>query len=343
MKVNREQLLRVLESLEAGLANRETVEQSSCVAFSGGKAFTFNDEAMVRADDPLGGIFEGVVKAKTLLGILRKYGDDDLDVTADVGVLTVKAKGGKKTTMKSEAVLLPVGSVEEPKKWRKLPTEFGEAVGMVVKCAGNREDQFAMTCVHVAPGWVEAVDNQKMCRWTLDTGFKESVLLRRSGVKHVQTLGMEEVGETKGWVHFRNAAGMVLACRRYLDDFPDCGPWVKAEGVKASLPKGLVEAAQRAAVFSEENGKDEDYITVTLRPNKIRVRGVGVTGEYSEPKAVLYDGPEMEFLIRPAMLAELVNRHPECVVTHNSMRVDGGPWVYVTCLAEPDKKDRGDV
>jgi hypothetical protein len=187
------------------------------------------------------------------------------------------------------------------------------------------------------------VDNFKLCRWTLKTGFSEPALVKASGVKHVQPLGMEEVGETRSWVHFRNAAGLTMACRRYADEFPDLSPMIKARGEKASLPKGLIEAAERAAVFSEELGKDDDYVHVHLKPGKARVTGVGVHGEHSEPKNVVYDGPEMQFLIRPKMLVELINRHPECEVTPNSMKVDGGAWVYVTCLSAPPERRNKDA
>ena len=336
-------MLRVLESLEPGLTTKETVEQSSYFAFSGGKVYTYNDEVLCSHDSPVGGEFEGAAKAKSLLGILRKFGDDELDVLTEDHTLILKGKGGKRATVKTEVVSLPVGSVDEPESWKKLHDDFGEAVGVVAKCAGNREDQFVMTCVHVTPKWVEAVDNFKLCRWRLKTGFTDPVLLRRSGIKHVRTLGMEEFGETASWVHFRNAAGLTMACRKYVEDFPDLTPTIEAGGTKASLPKGLIEAARRAAVFSEENGKDDDYVHVSLKPGKIRVTGVGLTGEYREPKSVVYDGPEMEFLIRPGMLEELVDRHPECEVTANSLKVDGGAWVYVTCLSEPYRKERKDA
>ena len=44
MKINRMNLLNVLESVHPGLSKRDMVEQSACFVFQGGRVITFNDE-----------------------------------------------------------------------------------------------------------------------------------------------------------------------------------------------------------------------------------------------------------------------------------------------------------
>src|SRR5687768_12406403 len=53
MRVDRENLLRALESVTAGLAHREIIEQSGSFVFKDGNVITFNDEIACTATSPL--------------------------------------------------------------------------------------------------------------------------------------------------------------------------------------------------------------------------------------------------------------------------------------------------
>ncbi len=131
-RVKRENLLKQLEAVSPGLSAKEILEQSSCFVFKGGEVLTYNDEVACRADCPLPDI-EGAVPAKPLLAILAKLPDDDIDVAIDEGKMIVKGKG-RKTTIPMEAeVLLPVDNIDKPGEWKKLPSEFGEALAIVMR------------------------------------------------------------------------------------------------------------------------------------------------------------------------------------------------------------------
>jgi hypothetical protein len=67
-RINREEFLRNLESVEPGLSPREILEQSSCFIFQKGWIKTFNDEVACKIKSPLK--LEGAVQAAPLLAIL---------------------------------------------------------------------------------------------------------------------------------------------------------------------------------------------------------------------------------------------------------------------------------
>jgi hypothetical protein len=75
-------------------------------------------------------------------------------------------------------------------------------------------------CINLTPRFVEAWDNFQIARYKIKTGLTEPVLVRQSSIKHVVSLGMTETAETQGWLHFKNPNGLVLSCRRYVDQFP---------------------------------------------------------------------------------------------------------------------------
>ncbi len=236
---------------------------------------------------------------------------------------------------------MPIDQVDEPGEWRKLPDDFADAVGMVHNCASQDQSAFALTCVHVHPKWVEAFDGFQTCRWKIDAGIEEPYLVRSSSIKHVTQLGMAEVSETKNWLHFRNGSGLVLSVRRYVEEYPqDIGLFLKGDkGTPVQLPKGLAEEADRAAVFSSENA-DSNYVTVEMRDGKVRIKGVGITGRYEAGKKLNWSGGDMQFLIAPALLAEIVKRHSECHMTASRLMVSGKNWRYAAALGVPTKASK---
>lgn len=332
--VNREELLRTLEMLQPGLATREAIEQSKCFAFVGGDVCTYDDETSVRMPSKLPNMADCAVPAKALLELLRKLPEVEIDVRLAGGELLIAGKSRKAGIAVEKDVLLPIQNVERPKKWVKLHEEFAEAVGIVQECAGKDETQFSLTCVHVHPKWVEACDNFRATRYKLETGVSEPCLVRRDSLKHVVGLGAAELAETKSWLHFRNPAGLVLSCRRSLEEYHDLGEFLKSKGSPATLPKGLAEAAEKAEVFSAENAED-NLVSVELRPGKLRIRGQGVSGWYQESKKIAYDGQPLHFLISPKLLGEITRKHNECSISDRALIVNGGKFKFVTCLIDP--------
>lgn len=332
MRVNREDLLGQLESVQPGLSPKELVEQSSCFAFKNGKVFTFNDEVACQRQTSLKK-FTGAVAAAPLLALLQKLPNDELELEPSNGKLLVNAKRRQAGVRMEQDVLLPIDAVEAPNEWSKLHDDFAEAVDMAQQCAGHDETEFKITCVHIHPKWVEASDNFQITRYRLKTGFTEGILVRHSSIKHIVTLGMTEFSLTDAWVHFKNPSGLILSCRRYLDSFPDLGKYLLVEGTKTTLPKGLMDAVDKADIFAAEN-KDNHYVQVELRPGKLRIRGEGSLGWYSEVTRIKYNGEALQFHISPKLLVQLAERHNEVLVSENRLKVDGGKYVYLTVVGK---------
>ncbi len=334
MHVNRSQLLSALESVSPGLAKREILEQSSCFCFGGNIVQTFNEEICCTAAIPC--TLTGAVAAGPLLSQLGKWPEPEIDISTKNGQLILKGKGRRAGIRMEAEVLLPVDLVEQPGKWHPLPPEFAEAVGLAVACAATTDDAFNLTCVHVAPGWVEACDNYQILRYTIRTGGKQPWLMRREAAKHIPALGMTEISLTPGWAHYRNAGGLVLSCRRYLDDYGDLTNLFDVPDAQpAALPGGLAEAVANAKDFAQE-GTEYDQVRVIIRPDLLHLRGEGAMGFYEQRIRTAYNGPPLEFCIGPALLTEIAKRHKEVLLSPDKLKVDGGKWQYVACLILPD-------
>lgn len=333
MRYDREELLRHLEAVVPGLATKEAVEQSSCFVFKEGRVITFNDEIACSIECDIG--VEGAVAAKPLLDLLNKMAETvvDISVSPDKPELLVKGKRRRAGFTFEAEIVLPVQSVEPPKKWSDLGGEFTDAVSVVQQCASKDQNNFHLTCIHMTPDYVEACDNFQVARYPVDTGLSEPCLVKRDSLKHLVGLGMTEVSEGKTWVHYRNPAGLVVSVRREKLDFVETDPILDVTGTLTTLPGGLSEAVEKAEIFSGENSEN-NVVIVELKPGQLRLRGIGASGWYEERKDVKWDGEAMAFNIAPKLLADITARTNDCYLAPGRLKIDGGKFIYVTCLGK---------
>jgi hypothetical protein len=330
MIVDREQLLKELESVTPGLSSREIIEQSSCFAFQNGVVATYNEEISCFQSTCLK--IQGSVQAMKLLALLRKMMDKTVDITAGKAELRIKGKGRRRAGILMESkITLPIDSIKQPRKWIPLSDDFTEAVAMVESCVGKDQTQFHLTCVHLCPDWIEACDNVQVARFVTKTNLRSKILVRREQLKHVVSLGMTEFGKTREWLHFRNPNGLHLSCRLYIQEYPDIAPILKVTGTKTQLPKGIEKAVERASIFSETNVND-NQVVVSISKGKVNIKGTGTSGWYSETKRINYDGAPMCFTIPPFLLNEIVAKYDECIINKNRLKINVGKFSYVTVL-----------
>jgi len=332
MKINRKQFLAELQSVQSGLAPKEIIEQSSCFVFTGEDVMTFNDDIACTQTSQLK--IKGAIKAKTLMSMLEKWVDEEIDVELVENELMIKGARRKAALIMEAEVLLPVDEIELPKNWKDLPPEFADAVHMVKSCAGEDPSNFALSCIHLHPEWMEACDNFQAARYLLDIPVKKPVLVKQEALKSIKGLNMLAVSETKNWIHFRNDTDLVLSCRRYLEDYHDITGLLEKKGTKIPLPDGLKEASEIASIFSSDN-KDHNLITVRLKEGKMQLKGKGVSGWFTETRKTKYKGDPLSFAIDPKLLAELVDRFDKCQICKDPdlLKITfQGKYVFVSCL-----------
>jgi hypothetical protein len=339
MIVDREQLLKEVESVVPGLSARNIIEQSSCFAFQDGKVATFNDEVACFQKTCLK--INGAVQADKMLALLRKLTDKTVDISASKSELKIKGKGNRRAgIMMEETITLPIDSIRPPKKWNKLPDDFHEAVTMVQSCVGRDETQFPLTCIHLTPEWIEACDNIQAARFSTTLNMKKPILARKEALKNVAAMGMTEFGITKSWIHFRNPNGLNMSCRLYIESYPEIDPVLQVKGVKARLPKGIEQAVERASIFSNTNA-NEDCVLVTIDAGRVNIKGIGTAGWYSETKKISYSGKPIQFTISPVLLNEVIHKYDECIIGDTRLKVSVGKFSYVTVLGatKSDEKE----
>ncbi len=334
MKVHREEWLQALMSVQAGLAPREIQEQSTCFVFKDGMVYTYNGEVMCSAKSKLDKKIKGAVKAIPLLNTLQKLVEEEVDVAQTEAELVISGKRKQAGITMENEILLLTEEVEKPAKWTKLHEDFSDAIGLVKESACNDASENTLTCIHIHPKWIEACDRYQITRYKMPTGVTEKTLVRKESIKHIVGLGMTEFCETKSWLHFRSGTGVVISCRRFVEEYPPLAEYLKVEGTETALPKGIQEAVDRAEIFSKENA-DCNQVEVNLTKGLMVLRGLGISGWYSEKKKINYEGKDLKFLINPKILVETAKRSNTCIISEDKIKVEGGRWKYVTVLSKP--------
>jgi len=334
MKVKREDFLNQLESVRPGLSPRELIEQSSCIIFQKGMVYTYNDEISCSQKLlPSLRSIEGAVHAIPLLNLLNKMKEDIIGVSVEKSILLIKGKNRRAGIRMDENILLPIEAVDEPKEWQKLPNDFSDAISLVQSCAGTNESEFARTCIHLHPEWIEACNNYQAARYTTKLPFEKSILARKDSLTYIISANMTDFSSTESWIHFRNKQGLIISCRKFVEDYPEIGSILEVKGRNLSLPKGLKEASEKAAVFSEEN-TDDNRVAISIETNKLEIKGTGASGWFKEKKQIKYEGKPLKFTIEPGLLSQLVQKYNDCQVAKNRLKITFDKFEYITVLGK---------
>lgn len=346
MKINREDFLRTLEAVTPGLAKgKQTLEDRKNYLFIPDQVLTFNEERCCRAPTDLGDSVTGVINSASLLDVLRKMPDEEINVRQKNSQLYIRGKGRTLRLSVSDNITIPVAELKLPKKWKVISEDFCDAVHLVYPCVGtgkeSNENKDSLPCIHVHPDYVEACNMEQLCRYNVATQISESMLIRGDSLIHVTALSATKIAEDDHWIHFQNDLGYTLSCRRNIGKFSDLSSLFDIQGEKVQIPKELEAITDRASILTREFAIDT-HVSVTISSSQIEVVGEGVSGTYTEIGKVQYQGPPIHFTIVPEVLKSIAKRYSECYVTETHLRVDGGNWKYVTLLGnrqEPEDEE----
>lgn len=327
--VSRIGLLRKLEAVAPGLSSREIVEQATCVAFHGGRMWTFNDE--VACSVPLPGLdAEGAVPAAPLAAMLKKLDEDEVDLIASDGELLIKGNRRCAGVRMEAEIRMPVADVECPGEWVSLGSSLVSAIRRAASCVSRCRSQFVLTCVRVAPGLVEGCDSFQLVRSDVDAGAFGPFLVRGEAVAAVlDSAAQTEWSLSDGWVHFRGDGGTETAVRRYVQEYLSLDEYVDVKGTGLRFPPGLAAAADKAAVFSKE------LVEVSVCVGELKLKAIGPDGWYGQSFDCGWEGDGFSFSLSPRLLIEITGLSEEVVVAPGRLAVVSDGWRYVTCTRDP--------
>lgn len=343
MKVQREDLIYPLERVSPALSYRESIEQAQCYVFKGGFVHAYDEKLYARAPLPRGLKLEGAVHAKKLMPILKSLTCEVINVTQKEDSLEVLKMGKTNWTDRylftmDPKVKLPIEDIDEPKDWTEIHESFSDALAIVQECAGKDRDLFYTVCVHVHPERLEAIAGiaGPAGRYRIRTGVKKACIVERDVIKHVIRSGVEELGETAGWLQFRSGQ-FLMACQRQVDKYPNLDDVFVKKGRVIDLPASLPDLVERCEKFTEDD-KESNFLRVELRPGWMQIKGEGAAGKGEGFRPCEYDGPPVKFQLSPKILKGLSDKGGKASVADDKLQISGGRWDYVCGLVPVQEK-----
>lgn len=334
VKINRICLLDKLELVSPGLSKKELIEQSDTFVFKGGKVLTFNDEIACSIDADLGG-FEGSINALKLKGVLGRFENDTIEVInkTDKLVLRSKEKGASRQSaiQVERRIFLAVDVVDGPKEWSPLNVDFEKAVSLVCPCTLPKSTGSIASCVYLHKDHMDACDNYQIARYGIKIPISKSMLVYGSSLKQVVGKGMVSVSVSESWIHFQNSEGLIMSCRLFregTDTMEGLEGFLSVKGQKLTWPENLLGSVKGAELFSSDSEKE---VEVAVKGNKVRIKGSGSYGYFSEVRKLEKDfGKDVSFRIQSKILKEVLKR-PECVVGEGKLKSECGSFTHVVC------------
>jgi DNA polymerase III sliding clamp (beta) subunit (PCNA family) len=331
MKLQKTELLKALDIVSIGLATKEMIEQTTSFAFRNGRVITYNDEISVSTPYDIG--FEGAIQAQEFKSIISKMKGDEIEVEltgTEVLLHSGRSKAG--ITVQSE-ILLPLAEVPKAAKWVRIGEQFIKAITFAMNSCGRDMSRAVLTCVHILPTFVEASDGMRICQYTLneETEVPEFLLPANVAAKIVKA-DVIAVSVTQGWAHFRTKDKAIISCRIFEENFPDTSALMKAEGEQFTFPNEALSTLDRAGVFSKRDHMLDEMVELSIGRNRLVVKAKSDAGWYEEKVPMKYKGEQLEFMITPYLLRDIISQKHTALFEDTKLLFTGEDWKYLTLI-----------
>lgn len=328
----REHLLNVLKRVKPGVASKDIVESMTYVFFSGTNAVTYNDKISIQ--HPLKTGFTTFVKADSLYGVVSKSTAQEIDLNMKGDTLNIKSKGlnVRLATIEDDEFLKRTELVSKSlskAKWKALPNNFMDCVELCSFAAASMESEYTLSCVKVDGKECVASDNQRIAIATLD-GKMEEMFLKATEIKNLTSTQPTYYYQSKAWVHFKNEEDCIFSIRKVKGLFPDFAEFAKFKGTKIKLPISILEGAEIASVFKDE---EKPSVTISIDEGSILVSIKSASGGSKHKSKLKYSGPPLTFTINPDFLKEMMNHSTTIIVKDDKAKLTTENFTLVTSLS----------
>lgn len=336
MKVEREKLLKTLDVAVVGTTPREILEQSNCFVFTEDSLVTFNGEIFTKAKNPVPEVV-GAVPAEDFRALLAKFPDDVVDVRVKRGEVRVRGKKKEAGLTVLEGVRLPYGGVPGPGEWVEPPPELLPTLLQASRVCGKDDSQPRTMDVHVTSGLVEACDNYRLFRSTMETGVPRELLLPAASISAVGTLAFSRLSTHGGWLHLQRKGGHRVSLRCSSGDYPNVSTLLElGDARKVRLPGNLSDILSRASVMQDST---DALVSIKITRGELVLRSRKDTGWYQESREIKYDGEPFSFDVNPEFLEEVLAKTRTVKVSKSRMKIEAGEVVFVVALDKPGEKE----
>lgn len=314
MKVNRKNLMDVLQALKPGLAKQGSVAQLAHFISTGKEIITFSGKVCIRHPFDL---FPFCVPSEEFYKTLDKMKDETVELSEVNNKLHIEGTSTEAEIslfLDDEALVVEameaIGA-EILQKREKLPEDFINAVFLTMFSTSRDASSAALNCIHFTEDNALSTDRNRASWYIMKEKVPHEFLLaQKSAEELVKFPSINEVVLTKNWAHFFNPEGVTFSCSLLSSptaNIPGMFQDVEEEGL-TELPKTLRDVINDISFLATED-KTSRYVTVTIDSKGVTCkaeRDIGWIKKNIEWKD--YTGEPLTFFINSEFFGQILEK-----------------------------------
>ena len=342
MKINKKEILKVLEATKPGLSNKEIIAFTNTFYFTGTDIITFNDEICIRY--PFETEFTGVVIAEKLISVLNKMGTDkegfiEYEYT-DSELIFKNKKASYGIILNSEGTLQLDEINIEDKKWSKLPDNFITGSKLSVFCCSNDQSMPSLTCLNYTNKTIQATNRFRAFEFNLSSKIDTPFLLPSFVINTLSKYDIKKYVVDSAWVHFKTNNEVVLSIRSFPEgEFPDISNFFKVKGNDFTFPDKINELLDKSLVFIEGITESDKMVNIKIKGKKLLISSKSTEGWFKESIICEKYPNEINMEISPIFLKDILKETKGCKIClepNQSMLFKAVDWQHVLSIAIND-------
>jgi len=317
MKINRQELLNILNYCRPGLAVREIIEEAVRFIFTGKEVTTFNDKVCIIA--PFETDFACSVHGEEFYKILSSIKEDEVDIEVvdnQMKINAKKTKAGLSTIIgEKERVIGLIANLQTSTKkkgfWKKLPEDFIKGIYLCMFSASKDMTTGVRCCVAVKGDKIYSTDNLRISKYLLSSETEEMLIPARDAAELVK-YDVKKYGISNGWIHFITNEGVMFNCRTMVGDYPfgTISKFFREPENELIIPMEMKEVMKAAAVVAEGDVEIAKTVEVTIEKGKILCKSEdkGKKWMIKEVDFPEYEGDKVLFYVNPGFFAQVLDK-----------------------------------
>jgi hypothetical protein len=334
----------ILLLAKAALEDKGLMDFTGNFIFYNQKIYSGNDKIVVMGPSPFE--FNFSVNGNDLLTVLDGA-QNNVDFTLKEHHLQIKC--GKRKAKLSLADLeaplswLKQSGLDKDADWKEIPSGFLIALDWCKFSASKDVSYKPHTCLKVIENRVISTDGIRMSRYTMEGKMDIECLIPKETVSVI--VGFPGITQYAlfgtSWLCFRETKNnMICGVRLVIGDLPpNCEALFSNKGKKIQLPEDLNSIIKRAGKFVEGITEESKVIEIRISKGEIVCSGTKETGTFDQGHNIKYDGPDISFLVLPALLEQILGK-VDSITLSDKLYFKVGPFEHLMVIASPVQENQ---
>jgi DNA polymerase III sliding clamp (beta) subunit (PCNA family) len=311
MKINRKELVNILNKLKLIVSNKSTNEIYKCVFFSGEKIIVKNDQICIFF--PFKTDFNCYVYLDKVYVYLNSINDDEINMQLKDNKLVVTAKKSK-LTIKTLENNKKIEIIFNDKKWSKIPNDLHAGIEIIFLSITNEiyNEHEYINVLHFKNNIIMSTDNKKIGKYILSNNlncefalsyYASNILLKIGNLKKFKLMDNQII--------FENEQGYNIICLTKKCNIPDFEQFlsIPKNSIQIKFDKEICDAIILCDIFNNDLEMDNKKLFLNIKNNILNCyteTGIGKVENIFELKKS-YE--EILFIIHPDFLLDLIQKN----------------------------------